>query len=155
MSGNGWLIGLLLLPCVAVAGWFLAARPLRDFLDSLRFDKARVQFRQQREWLEARFLSALARVDPPEAIRWDDARWQDEIRWARDRRSRRLLALIGVEFDPSPFADDASGRHATALFEYRKGRWLADGQRVDSLRPDEALLRHRRYEPVTPPEARG
>ena len=153
--GTGWLIGFGLVLLAGLAAWMVALGPVRNLIEAIRFDKARVQFRQQREWLEARFLSALARVDPPEAIRWDDARWQDEIRWARDRRSRRLLALIGVEFDPSPFADDASGRHATALFEYRKGRWLADGQRVDSLRPDEALLRHRRYEPVTPPEPRG
>src|ERR1700727_2509266 len=105
MSGNGWLIGLLLLPRVAVAGCFLAARPLRDFLDTLRFDKARVQFRQQREWLEARFLSALSRTDPLEAARWDDAHWQNDVRWARDRQTRRLLALIGVEFDANPFED--------------------------------------------------
>jgi hypothetical protein len=153
MSGNGWLIGLLLLPGVAVAGWFLAARPLRDFLDTLRFDKARLQFRQQREWLEARFLSALARTDPLEAARWDDAHWHNDVRWARDRQTRRLLALIGVEFDANPFEDTV--RHATALFEYRKGHWIADGKRVDALRPDEALRRHGRYDPVTPPDTRG
>lgn len=152
--GTGWLIGFGLVSLVGLTAWLVARGPVRHLVEAVRFDKARVQFRQQREWLEARFLGALARIDPPEAVRWDDAHWQDEIRWARDRRSRRLLALIGVEFDPSPFIDE-SGRHATALFEYRKGRWLADGQRVDSLRPDEALLRHRRYEPVTPPESRG
>lgn len=153
--GTGWLIGFGLVPLAGLAAWLVARGPVRHLAEAVRFDKARVQFRQQREWLEARFLGALARIDPPEATRWDDAHWQDEVRWARDRRSRRLLALIGVEFDPSPFSDDPSARHATALFEYRKGRWLADGQRVDSLRPDEALLRHRRYEPVTPPERRG
>lgn len=148
--GTGWLIW-----CGAgsAAAWLLGRGPIRGLLERLRFDQARVQFRQQREWLEARFLGALARVDPPEAARWDDAHWHDDIRWARDRRTRRLLALIGVEFDPAPF-DDAPASHATALFEYRKGRWLADGQHVDSLRPDEALLRHRRYEPVTPPDPR-
>jgi hypothetical protein len=153
MSGNSWLIGLLLLPGVAVAGWFLAARPLRDFLDTLRFDQARLQFRQQREWLEARFLSALGRTDPLEAARWDDAHWHNDVRWARDRQTRRLLALICVEFDANPFEDTV--RHATALFEYRKGRWFADGKHVDALRPDEALRRHGRYDPVTPPDTRG
>src|SRR6185437_1402218 len=54
-------------------------------------------------------------------------------------------------FDVNPF-DEQMIRHATALFEFRKGRWLAEGKHVDALRPDEALLRHRRYEPVTPRE---
>lgn len=152
--GTAWLIWCVAVPGLALAAWLVARGPVRHLVEGVRFVRARAEFRQQREWLEARFLSALARVDPPEAARWDDARWQDEVRWARDRRSRRLLAFIGVEFDPGPF-DDRTPRHATALFEYRKGRWLADGQRVDSLRPDEALLRHRRYEPVTPPEPRA
>jgi hypothetical protein len=151
---TGWLIWCGAVPVAALATWLVARGPVRNLFEAMRFDQARLQFRQQREWLEARFLGALARKDPPEAARWDDAHWQDEVRWARDRRTRLLLALIGVEFDPSPI-DDSAPRHATALFEYRKGRWLADGQRVDSLRPDEALLRHRRYEAVTPPERRG
>jgi hypothetical protein len=154
MMGTGWLIVFGVVLGVTVTAWLVARGPVRHLVEGLRFDRARAEFRQQREWLEARFLGALARVDPPEAARWDDARWQDEVRWARDRRSRRLLALIGVEFDPSPF-DENAPRHATALFEYRKGRWFADGQHVDMLRPDEALLRHRRYEPVTPPQPKA
>jgi hypothetical protein len=153
MSRMGWLIWVTLLPGLVAAGWYLAARPLRGFLVGLRFDQARLQFHQQREWLEARFLSALSRTDPLEAVRWDDAHWQNEVRWARDRQTHRLLALIGVEFDTNPFEDTV--RHATALFEYRKGRWIADGKHVDALRPDEALLRHVRYQPVTPPDARA
>ncbi len=152
--GTGWLIWCGVVPGAVLTTWLVARGPVRHLIEAIRFDRARVEFRQQREWLEARFLGALSRIDPPEAARWDDAHWQDDIRWARDRRSRRLLALLGVEFDRNPF-DESAPRHATALFEYRKGRWLADGQRVDSLRPDEALLRHRRYEPVTPPEPRG
>jgi hypothetical protein len=151
--GTGWLVFTGAAVGLALAAWLVIRGPVRRALDAMRFDRARVQFRQQREWLEARFLGSLARVDPPEAARWDDAHWQNEVRWARDRRTHRLLALIGVEFDAAPF-DDPSARHATALFEYRKGRWLADGQRLDSLRPDEAL-RTRRYEPVTPPQPRG
>jgi hypothetical protein len=149
-----WLIWGGLLPSCAFAGWCIARRPFRQLVDGIRFDQARVLFRQQREWLEARFLKSLSKTDPIEAARWDDAHWRDEIRWARDRQTHRLLALIGVEFDADPF-DDSAIRHATALFEYRKGHWIADGKRVDALRPDEALLRHRRYEPVTPPDRRG
>ncbi len=111
----------------------------------------------QRESLEARFLTCLGRVDPIERLRWDEAHWHDEVVWARDRQSRRLLALIGVHFD-----DDAGGyvsappRHATALFEFRRGRWQTDGRHIDEIRPSEAFLRHREFEPVVlPPRQRA
>jgi len=148
---TGPIIGGVVLTACTMAGWFFVRHPLRQLFDGFRFERGRALFRQQREWLEARFLKALAVDDPHEAIRWDDAQWLDEVHWARDRQTGRLLALTGVEFDVNPF-DDGVIRHATALFEYRKGRWVADGKHVDALRPGEALLRHRRYEPVTPPE---
>lgn len=147
-----WVIwgGMLSLALVAVGAW--VRRPVRFALESLRFDRAREQFRQQREWLEARFLGSLAKADPTEHHRWEDAHWHDEVVWARERPSRRLLALIGVHFDSDEIFDlpDDPPRHATALFEFRKGRWLADGKWLDQVRPDEACLRHHRFEPVVP-----
>ncbi len=100
---------------------------------------------------------ALAKVDPPERLRWEDAHWHDEILWARDRHTRRLLALIGVHFDSDPFDDpaDSCPRHATALFEFRKGRWAAEGKRLDEIRPDEAVRRNQRFEPVVTHPRRG
>ena len=44
--------------------------------------------------------------------------------------------------------DHAAARLATAVFEYRKGRWNAEGKRLDEIRPDQAVGRNRRYEPV-------
>ena len=35
-------------------------------------------------------------------------------------------------------------RHATALFEFRKGRWHVEGKRLDEVRPDEAIGRNQR-----------
>ena len=91
-----------------------------------------------------------ARSTPIERLRWEDAHWHDEVLWARDRQTRRLLALIGVHFDADPFDDlpDSAARHATALFEFRKGRWHAEGKRLDEIRPDEAVRRNQRFEPV-------
>ena len=85
-----------------------------------------------------------------ERLRWEEAHWHDEVIWARDRQTRSFLALIGVHFDTQMFDEfgDPSPRHSTALFEYRKGRWCADGIRIDEVRPDEAMLRHQRFEPV-------
>lgn len=138
------------LPACLLAAWLVLRRPVRHFAEELHVDHARASFRQQREWLEARFLSALARVDPVERVRWEDAHWHDEILWARDRQTRVFLALIGVHFEVPAFdgLGDPSELNATALFEYRNGRWCADGKCLDELRPDEAVLRNHRFEPV-------
>lgn len=137
-------------PCCLLAAWFLLRKPVRHFTEDLHFETAQVQFRQQREWLEARFLGGLAKLDPIERIRWEDAHWHNEVLWARDRKTRTLLALIGVHFEHVGFDEfgEARPRHATALFEYRRGRWHAEGKRLDEVRPDEVVLRSPRFEAV-------
>lgn len=146
-----------LIPVCMLGAWLVVRRPIRDAIEDLGVDRARDQFRLHREGLEARFLSALGRVDPIEKIRWDEAHWRDEVVWARDRRSRCLLALVGVTFDVEPFGDypEPPARHSTALFEYRKGRWHAEGKRLDEIRPDEAFIRNQRFEPVVLPYRRA
>jgi hypothetical protein len=144
------------LPVCGVALWIGLRRPLRSFLEERDALKARELFRRQRESLEFRFLGALARTEPLERIRWEDAHWHDEVIWARDRQSRRLLALIGVQFDINPFdTDEDQPEHATALFEYRAGHWHADGRHLDALQPSEAFLQHRSLEPISMPQRRG
>lgn len=145
-----------LLPVCAFAAWLVLRRPVRWVIEDRDIHRARSLFRMQREWLEAHFLAVLARIDPIERLRWEDASWQDEVVWARDRQSRRLLALIGVRFPNDPFSDfpDEPPHHATALFEFRKGRWQTDGRHFDEVRPDEAFLRHREFEPIVVPHPR-
>ena len=153
----GFLIWVGVVPPCLVAAWLLLRRPLRQFREDRHVGRARELFRLQREWLEARFLGSLAKVDPLERVRWEDAHWHDEVIWARDRQSRAFLALIGVHFDATSFDDlgDPRPRNATALFEYRKGRWFAEGKRLDELRPDEAVLRGHRFEAVITQPRRG
>lgn len=153
----GMIIGSVILPSCLIALWLIVRRPARQFAEGIHVDHARDLFRQQREWLEARFLGALLKIDPVERLRWEDAHWHDEVLWARDRHTRRLLAMIGVHFDTNPFDDlpEASPRHSTALFEFRKGRWFAEGKRLDELRPDEAVRRNQRFEPVVLHPRRG
>lgn len=140
-----WLIWAGVLPLCLILAVILLQRPLRLFLEELHVDQARELFHQRREWLEARFITALGRLDPAEGQRWDDARWHDEVLWARDRQTRCFLALVCVHLDADPFENV---RLATAVFEYRKGRWHAEGKRLYEIRPDEAVGRNRRYEPV-------
>jgi len=149
-SAMGWIIWGGILPTCLVSAYLIVRRPLRQVVEELHVDQARLLFRRRREWLEARFLTSLGQLDPIERLRWEEARWHDQVHWARDNQTRRLLALVEIHFELDPFdeAPEPIARHATALFEYRKGRWFADGKRLDATRPDEALLRHGRFEPV-------
>ncbi len=148
-----WMIWGVLLPACMVASWRVAHKPLRRVAEEVEADRARLRFRRDREWLEARFLTALGKLGPIERLRWEGAHWHDRVHWARDNRTRRLLALVEVHFDPDPLdgSPEPPADHATALFEYRKGTWAADGKRLDATRPDEALSRQGRFEPVEPP----
>jgi hypothetical protein len=153
-------MGLLIGAGILIVFLFLAAlvvrRPLRQMVEDVHVDHARALFHQQREWLEARFISVLNRVDPAEGQRWESAQWDDEILWARDRQTRHLLALVCVRFEAGPFDLAPLQRHATALFEFRKGHWCVDGKRLDEIRPDEAVGRNQRFEAVvfTSPDPR-
>ena len=138
------------MPACLTLGWVLMRRPLRQFAEDLHVDRACDVFRMRREWLEARFVSALERVDPIAHLRWEDAHWLNDIYWVRDRQTRVLLALVGVEF-----RDKEVGLHgpnvpsrATAVFEFRKGRWHAEGRRLDESNPGDLIFRNPRFEPV-------
>jgi len=148
----GVFIWAVVLPACLATLWLIVRRPVRQIAEEMCVDHARALFHQQREWLEARFLGALGRIEPTARVRWEEAHWHDEVLWARDRQTRRLLAMIGVHFDPSPFDDDSDSepRNATALFEFRKGRWHAEGKRLEEIRPDEAVLTSPRFEVVLP-----
>lgn len=149
-----WLIWAGLLPGCILAAALIVRRLARQLWEEMHVDRSRASFRQGREWLEARFVGALTRVDKAEGRRWQDARWHDEIVWARDRQTRSLLALVAVHFEPQLHDPSPYPRHATALFEFRKGRWHAEGRRLDEIRPDEAFLRLRRFERVAAPQPR-
>jgi len=147
-STMGLLIGAGILCVGVLVTSMILWRPLRQIVEDMHVDHARALFHQQREWLEARFISALNQADPAEGQRWESAHWHDAVVWARDRQTRHLLALVCVHFEPGRFELSSTHRHATVLFEFRKGHWCAEGKRLDEMRPDEAIGRNQRFEPV-------
>ena len=148
----GWIVWGVVLPSCVVAAWLVVRDPFREAVEGISLERGRLRFRQQREWLEARFLTALGRVDPLERPRWEEARWHDHVHWARDYQTRKLIALVEVRLGagPADLDPEVEATLATALFEYRKGRWIADGRRLDATGPEEALRLHARFEPVSP-----
>jgi hypothetical protein len=151
------MIWAALLPLCGIAAWLILRKPIRGLLEDRDAVRARESFRREREWLEARFLQEIAHADRVESVRWEDAEWHNDVAWARDRRTRRLIALVGVDFAANPFAADSEDahRHATAFFEFRAGHWHADGRHLNALQPNEAFLRHRQLEPIILPSRKG
>lgn len=144
----GLLIAAGTLLLCLLAAWAVLRRPVRQIVEDVRVEHARALFHRNRERLEARFISTLERSDPDEAERWEAARWDDDVLWARDRHTHHLLALTGVEFEPAPFELSFGHSHATAIFEFHKGQWCTQGKRVDEMRPEEAIGLFRRFETV-------
>ena len=140
---NGWVIG------AAVAAGLVGLMLLWGFLSTRgpSVETARRQFHQQREHLEARFFTAAAASGKPRGLRWKGCDWGEQVEFARDRRTRQLVALAGVtvSFEAVPGGDmeglPAVGnlRCASAVFAYAGGRWIATGRAVFNLNPDEAL----------------
>lgn len=144
-----WVLPFTLLSLCAVTAWFIVRRMIATVMEEYQGDMGRQAFRRERERLEFRFLQAVGRRDPEERLRWDDAHWKDGVYWARDKGTRRLLALVSVELPTKPGAALAQGTAVTALFEFRRGRWVAEGRFVETALPADAC-RHARLEAVGP-----
>ncbi|MBX7166890.1 MAG: hypothetical protein K1X74_11220 [Pirellulales bacterium] len=132
-------------------------RPMRKSLREARFARERREFHRQRERLEARFLQLAANSGRAPHLRWNDCEFSNDVTYARDRRTGRLCAFVGVTIAcdqptaggllDNPYQEDygstAQLREATAVFHYDKGRWHTLGRTVFNLNPDEALQRYK------------
>ena len=108
--------------------------------------RAKKMFGLRREWLEAEFLK-LGRQRSPQAITWSDCDFDDQVRFARDRSSGQLRALVGVtiyfEAVPGGGMEEVEavgdGKAATALFFYNGRKWATDGRALFNVNPAEAI----------------
>jgi hypothetical protein len=117
----------------------------------------RRRFLPQREHLEAAFLTAAAAGGKPRGLRWKSCEWQDDVAFARERRTGRLVALVAVtiSFEAVEGGDmegvEAVGnlRQASAVFVFDAGRWRTAGRAVFNLSPAEAIEHFKgQYEPL-------
>src|SRR5262249_28723412 len=138
-SGEGRAMGLLIaaviLAACFLATWAVLRGPVRQIADDVRAEHARTLFYRSRERLEARFVSNIERLGPALAERWESAHWADHVLWARDRQTHHLLALTFVEFEPGPFELSFDRTYCTAIFEFDKRQWCAQGKHLDEVRP--------------------
>lgn len=154
-----WFWGAILSGVILIGGMvYLVARgPLRRFLRQREVDRARRDFKLQREQLEARFFDLAGSRGKPRGLRWVECDWQNDVALARDRESGLLAAFVGVNvrFEAVAGGDmedvEAVGtvRDAAAVFHYRKGVWGTGGRALFNMNPQEAVSRlEGQFDPV-------
>jgi len=139
------LVGVIV--AVAACALLVAWGPVRTAIRESQLGRLRKDFHRQREWLEARFLDIASRSGKPRGLEWTGCDFDDDVLYARDRRSGELSALVSVtiSFD----AVEGGGmeeveavsnlRAATAVFRVERGHWATDGRAIFNLNPSEAV----------------
>jgi hypothetical protein len=145
-------LAMWLIPAAAAVGLamiLISWRPLRGIFREIHVERAREMFALQRERLELFFIEAAMQSGKPRGLRWSDCDWAKEVRFARDRRTGKLVALVGVtvRFEPlegsemEDWPQVADLRNATGVFYFLRGQWHTDGRALFNMNPDEALER--------------
>lgn len=101
----------------------------------------------RREWLEANFLKTAGSRGTPRGLAWADCDFDNEVAFARDRRSGEPTALVAVSIRFEAIAGGgmeeveavANRKAATAVFRFRDGQWTTDGRAVFNLNPLETI----------------
>ncbi len=121
----------------------IASRPMRIARQSERIARAQRDFHRQREPLEAKFIELAASRGKPRGLRWVEVDFDDDVVYARDRRSRQLKALVAIEVSFEAVAGGgmedvenvAKAKAATAEFIHDGVRWMTDGKVYFNLAP--------------------
>ena len=146
-----WIfVGTVAALCVIVLGVLLVAAISlrRKEQATLRaMEQARTEFRQQREWLEARFFTMASESGRPRGLAWRECDFENDVAFARDKSNGELRALVSVNI--SFEAVEGGGmednpnvgrvRAATAVFLHRSGQWETDGRAIMNLDPEGAI----------------
>lgn len=131
----------------AAAAIAIALRPIRAARRAEQLARMQRDFHRQREQLEAKFIDRAAASGKPRGLVWTDVEFDDDVVYARERRSKRLKALVAIEVS---FAAVEGGgmehveavsnvRAATAEFLYDGSRWSTDGRVYFNLAPSAAV----------------
>jgi hypothetical protein len=145
-----WWLPALLASVVIVALAALAWRPLRARLRERELARAQKEFHRRREHLEARFLQLASESGMPRGLEWVRCDFEDDVVYARNRRSGEICAFVGVTIgfeavEGGPMEDVeavANLRAGTAVFRVERGAWRTDGRAIFNLNPAEAVAHY-------------
>lgn len=148
MSAWWWFTAI---PIAAGAGAWYWRGPWRARRRVAEYVKARREFHQRRERLEAKFLQLAGACGKPRGLRWVNCDFDDDVAYARDRQSGALCAFVAVTI--SFEAVEGGGmeeveavsnlRAATAVFSHINGHWMTEGRAIFNLNPTEAIAHFR------------
>jgi hypothetical protein len=144
-----YLWGLPVVAVVLLALGVLLWRPKRRTSRTTPLTRAKQRFHVQRERLEMRFVQLAAAHVRPNAPRWADCTFDDDVAYVRNRTTGELSAFVAVtiaaeESDVSPYgASDAVGnlQAGTAVFRFDRDHWETDGRAILNLSPSEVVYR--------------
>ena len=144
MSGVWWVV-IATVGSLAITGYIFW--PGRKVSRRHRFAQAQRSFHTQREGLEAKFIRLAASRAKPDAPRWADCNFADDVAYVRSRSTGELSALVAVTIATDDL-DHASRSSAdmignllagTAVFRFDGQHWATDGQAILNLSPGEAI----------------
>ena len=143
MSQYWWLPIVAVVLLTAAWLWY----PRRGTSRRVRLVQAKRRFHAQRERLEAKFIQLAASAAKPNAPRWADCTFADDVAYVRNRTTGELSAFVAVsigteEFDRSSHRKaDAVGnlQGGTAVFRFDRDHWVTDGRAILNLSPSEAV----------------
>ncbi len=98
-----WYLGILVVAVALLLAVYLLL-PRRKTTVVLRFAQAKRKFHIQREWLEARFLQRAEAHVKPNAPRWADCTFADDVAYVRNRVTGELSAFVAVTIAMAPRA---------------------------------------------------
>ena len=142
----GSYVHVIVTACVAALAALatgIAMRPVRQARAAERLARAQRDFHRQREPLEAKFIERAAASGKPRGLRWLDVEFDDDVVYARDRRTRTLKALVAIEVRFEAVVGGGMEeveavsrvRAATAEFLHDAGRWATEGRVYFNLAP--------------------
>jgi hypothetical protein len=166
MWSLGWIaLGLAALIAIVSAAAFLLWQPRRRAgRHEKALARARREFHLRREQLEAKFLTRAGESGKPRGLRWVDCDFDNDVTYARDKRSGQLSAFVGVTI--SFEAIEGGGmeeveavsnlRAATAVFSFdEKRQWYTEGRAIFNLNPAEAIQYYQANLELVAQEAAG
>jgi hypothetical protein len=139
-----WLLVIAMLLLAVAIYW---RRPRKKVFRSARLVQAKRRFHVQRERLEAKFVQLAARSAKPDAPRWADCTFSDDVSYVRNRATGELSAFVAVTIAAEDAersrhgAADAVGnlQAGTAVFRFDCDHWVTEGRAILNLSPTEAV----------------
>lgn len=141
-----WTV-VALIAAAVIAAVALSWHPVRRRLREKSLARMRRDFHLQRERLEAQFVRMAAHSGKPRGLEWVRCDFDDDVVYARHRRSGEITAFVAVtvgfeaiEGGGMEEVEAVSNlRAATAVFRNQRGAWATDGRTLFNLNPSEAV----------------